>query len=281
MFLVAAEVASRANWRCSIFRPVSMSAWQPSYTQARMASGAGYRPCVLASSPPPTPKNSCVGPGVCGAPPGNLKPFASQGFTAACAPSASSQSRARSSTWPAGTTSSTMPAARAAAGATLRPSSRYGSAFLMPIMRGRRCVPPAAGSKPSVTSGRPSWILGSSATMRRWQARQISRPPPSAVPLMAATKGLPDVSIARSVALTGPEAANDSCALWIPRIRSRSPPATNSGRAEATITPFTSGSPMARRTAASKAAVLAALSTFIGRSATFQVRVAMPSASVL
>jgi hypothetical protein len=115
--------------------------------------------------------------------------------------------------------------------------------------------------------------------MRRWQARHSSSPPPSAVPLMAATKGLPPVSSVRSVALTGPEAAKDASAVWMWRIRSRSPPATNSGRDEVTITPLTSGSCSARRTAASKAAMLAAFITFMGRSATFQLRVAKPSPS--
>ncbi|MCY1251377.1 hypothetical protein D9M69_553700 [compost metagenome] len=83
----------------------------------------------------------------------------------------------------------------------------------------------------------------------------------------------------RSVRLKGPELAIDSSAVRMRRIRSRSPPATNSGRDEVTMTPFTALSPMARCTAASKAAMDARFSTFIGRSATFQVRVAMPSAS--
>ena len=149
----------------------------------------------------------------------------------------------------------------------------------MPIIRGKRCVPPAAGSRPSVTSGMPSNVFGLSAAMRRWQARQTSSPPPSAVPLMAATKGLPARSSARSVALNGPVVAIDTSAVVIVRIAARSPPARNSGRDEVTITPLTFSSAMARRTAVPKAAMLASLSTFIGLSLTFHVRVAMPSAS--
>ena len=53
--------------------------------------------------------------------------------------------------------------------------------------RGRRCVPPAPGTMPSFTSGRPS--LPSAAAMRKWQPSAISSPPPSAAPLIAATTG--------------------------------------------------------------------------------------------
>src|SRR5258708_3975775 len=49
-----------------------------------------------------------------------------------------------------------------------------------PTARGRRCVPPAPGNRPSFTSGRPS--LASLVATRKWQASATSRPPPSAVP---------------------------------------------------------------------------------------------------
>jgi hypothetical protein len=49
-----------------------------------------------------------------------------------------------------------------------------------PTARGSRCVPPAPGSRPSFTSGRPS--LASLVATRKWQASATSRPPPSAVP---------------------------------------------------------------------------------------------------
>ena len=57
----------------------------------------------------------------------------------------------------------------------------------MPIRRGSRCVPPAPGTTPSVTSGKPRTAPG--AATRARQARAISKPPPSAAPLMAATAG--------------------------------------------------------------------------------------------
>ena len=59
------------------------------------------------------------------------------------------------------------------------------SPLTMPSMRVTRTTPPAPGSRPSWTSGWPSWIFGSSTTIRRWQASAISSPPPSAAPLMA------------------------------------------------------------------------------------------------
>ncbi len=68
-------------------------------------------------------------------------------------------------------------------------------------MRTLRVTPPAPGSSPSCTSGKPTTALGSSTTMRWCVARATSRPPPSAAPLIAATTGLPSVSSRRSEAL--------------------------------------------------------------------------------
>src|SRR5258705_200672 len=57
------------------------------------------------------------------------------------------------------------------------------------MSRVRRCVPPAAGRSPSETSGRPTRTLGASAAMRQSHASASSYPPPSALPLIAATVG--------------------------------------------------------------------------------------------
>ena len=104
-----------------------------------------------------------------------------------------------------------------------------------------RCVPPPPGSRPILTSGWPSLALGLAAAMRWWQARQISKPPPSAVPLMAATTGLPPVSWRRnsfcswlnwSISL----AASDVSA---PSSISRSAPAKKSALPEARMMPLT------------------------------------------
>ena len=57
------------------------------------------------------------------------------------------------------------------------------------MSRVSRCVPPAAGRRPSETSGRPTRTLGASAAMRQSHASASSYPPPSALPLIAATVG--------------------------------------------------------------------------------------------
>jgi hypothetical protein len=85
-------------------------------------------------------------------------------------------------------------------GETSVPSAISCSAAWMPMSRGKRTVPPPPGSRPSLTSGWPSFSFGSSSTKRAWQASAISSPPPNAWPLMAATTGLPAVSRRRSTA---------------------------------------------------------------------------------
>ncbi len=62
----------------------------------------------------------------------------------------------------------------------------------MPSRRTVRTTPPPPGSRPRVTSGRPIFEPLASRAMRWWQASAISRPPPSAAPLIAATTGLPE-----------------------------------------------------------------------------------------
>lgn len=57
-----------------------------------------------------------------------------------------------------------------------------------PIARGRRCVPPAPGRIPSLTSG--SAICAPGAATRKWQPIASSSPPPIATEWMAATTGL-------------------------------------------------------------------------------------------
>ena len=89
---------------------------------------------------------------------------------------------------PGGTIESSRPASRAAcafmgsASATMRHAART------PTSRGRRCVPPAPGTKPRLTSGKASWA--SCAPMRAWQAMASSTPPPMALPCSAMATGL-------------------------------------------------------------------------------------------
>ena len=80
--------------------------------------------------------------------------------------------------------------------------------------------------------------------MRWWQASPISRPPPSAVPFMAATTGLPSVSSLRSWAFTSVTLASTAAASSGPAFEreSRSPPAKNVFLADVTITPVIDGS---------------------------------------
>ena len=53
-------------------------------------------------------------------------------------------------------------------------------------------MPPAPGSRPSFTSGKPSFAA--CAATRAWQPSAISSPPPSAAPPIAATIGLATAS---------------------------------------------------------------------------------------
>ncbi len=75
---------------------------------------------------------------------------------------------------------STRPRRRASAAFTMRPLETRSRAASRPMSLGKRCVPPAPGTSPSLTSGSPKLAPGSA--MRAWQARAISQPPPSAVP---------------------------------------------------------------------------------------------------
>ena len=101
------------------------------------------------------------------------------------------------------------------------------NAFWIPNIRTERATPPPPGSRPSVTSGKPTTAPGTSAMIRWWQASVISRPPPSAAPLMAATTGLPSVSSLRRSALTPSTVLKASPAFSGPSLIMplRSPPA--------------------------------------------------------
>ena len=68
--------------------------------------------------------------------------------------------RGRGSRTGAGTTSSTRPALSARAALSVRPVRIRSRAAGRPTRRGRRCVPPAPGISPSLTSGRPSTVFG-------------------------------------------------------------------------------------------------------------------------
>ena len=81
----------------------------------------------------------------------------------------------------------TNPAANAACAPRGLPKLIISNAFTSPTSLGRRCVPPAPGITPRVTSGRP--ICAAGAMIRIRQAIAISAPPPRATPLIAAIQG--------------------------------------------------------------------------------------------
>ena len=119
----------------------------------------------------------------------------------------------------------------------------------MPNMRTVRTTPPPPGNSPNLTSGKPSLAFGSSTMTRWWAASAISRPPPSAAPLIAATTGLPSVSSRRSWLLTSRmPAANSTDCSRVTVLRSlRSPPAKNVFLADVRTTPLMSSFSASRR----------------------------------
>jgi hypothetical protein len=71
---------------------------------------------------------------------------------------------------------------------TLSPETIMLVAYSRPSSRGRRCVPPAPGSRPIFTSGSATCVPA--ATTRKWQPSANSRPPPMQMPWIAAITGL-------------------------------------------------------------------------------------------
>ena len=69
------------------------------------------------------------------------------------------------------TMASTMPLLLASGAGMWRPEMMASSAYLAPVRRGRRCVPPAPGSRPRWTSGRPTRVLASDDAIVRAQRR--------------------------------------------------------------------------------------------------------------
>ncbi len=87
-----------------------------------------------------------------------------------------------------------MPNRNASQASAGLPERQNSSAFSGPIRRGSRWVPPAPANSPSVISGKPTLAVG--IAMRKWQPSATSKPPPSAVPWIAATIGFGDLSSA-------------------------------------------------------------------------------------
>ena len=98
-------------------------------------------------------------------------------------------STAFSSSLPSSASASTTPTARASFALIGRPLVIISSATSGPTMRGRRWVPPAPGSRPRLTSGRPTFAEGT-ATRKKRDA--------SACPSVAATSSIPLSSEAKA-----------------------------------------------------------------------------------
>ena len=80
-----------------------------------------------------------------------------------------------------------MPSSKASSMSRLRPVRTTGQAASGPTNRVRLCVPPAAGSMPSLVSGRP--ITTSVAAILKSHSMAISSPEPTVYPLRAAMVG--------------------------------------------------------------------------------------------
>ena len=180
----------------------------------------------------------------------------------ACATSA----RAAASRSPS-TTRSTSPSAAASLAGTRRPDAMSAMARATPTSRGKRCVPPAPGMMPSFTSGSPT--VAPSAASRRSQASANSNPPPSALPLIAATIGCRHASIARITC--GSDGSNG--AMSISRM---SAPATKSRPAPISTMPRASDSSTSDRNTRSSSLRTACESALTGGLS--MVTTAMPSA---
>jgi len=148
------------------------------------------------------------------------------------------------------TSSSTTPTLRAFDGLMRSPlSSTDISAFWMPSRRTVRTTPPAPGRTPSIASGSPIRLPGTSAAMRWWQASASSSPPPSAAPLMEATTGLPSSSSRRRSALIRVVESASSWASSGPALITwvRSAPAKKVVLADVITTPVISSTSSCRR----------------------------------
>ncbi len=153
------------------------------------------------------------------------------------------------------TISSMAPSASAFVAGTGLPPVIISSAASTPTSRGSRCVPPAPGMRPSVTSGSPTFA--SATATRQWQPSAISNPPPSAVPWIAAITGLGAFSMA---SITSGSAGGEGG-----RSNSRtSAPATKVVPSQAMTMAATEGSPRADSIAASSPARTACPAAFTG-----------------
>gem|GEM_PF-5894007 len=176
------------------------------------------------------------------------------------------------------TTSSITPIFLAFAGRRLRPVSSRSRPAWIPTSRGRRWVPPAAGNRPSWTSGRPSTVAGVSAAMRLSQAIANSRPPPRQVPSIAAITGTCSFDRRVKPACAACDKASISPADFTRPTMPISAPARNDfGLSEISTTPVTCVSLSIDSSAALKASPNSAFIVFWVAPGTLKRRMTTPS----
>ncbi len=256
MFLLVCPQTSSVKYRASIAIAVSTSTCELSTAAARMLRGAGYgAPASCLRRLDGKAGRLAAKAGCAGVPPGILWPLTSQGCCAVALASMKARALVSISSWSVAS-SCTRPISSACAGRYWRPcSSTFRSASAMPSSRTVRTTPPPPGSSPRVTSGRPILLPGASSATRWWQARASSRPPPRALPFIAATTGLPSVSSRRRARFSAIDASKNSAARSGPTVESsrRSPPAKKVFFAEVMITPRRPSSAARRSTTPSNA----------------------------
>ena len=162
MFLAWGVSASSARPRLSIRIAVSKSTVSACTATSKIFSGAGSSPRVFLRIMGAPMVTICATCGFRILPPGILYPLVSQG----CVRAASSSLLSKTHCLAAGTRSSLLsttesisPEPKAFSGATRLPSTMYSLAAMSPMRYTAFTLPPPPGSKPNVTSGKPSWTL--------------------------------------------------------------------------------------------------------------------------
>ena len=247
LFFTTCDAATPANFSRSSASPSSIGEVSPPSTACMIASGAGSKPGFLRRILAHIQSKTSWPSLDCGTGPGRTNPSRSHGWSAGAAPERI-RSLALARTSASGTISSTKPISSALAAVTWRSSTMIGRAAARPTRRGKRCVPPAPGMSPRETSGRPSLRRGSSAAMRYVQDNAISRPPPNASPLIAATNGFGANSMSRMQICTPSMIAVASEGVLRACNSLRSPPTRNDFLADAMTTPLTVSSATRSRT---------------------------------
>ncbi len=146
---------------------VSTSTCAPSIAADRMCRGAGIgAPLICLRRFAGNAGRFIANAGVEGLPPGILKPLTSQGATAFGFSAIHARARLIISSG-VSTASCASPTSTAARGLYRWPcSSTFSSASWIPSRRTTRVTPPAPGSRPRVTSGRPSSLPLTSSAIR-------------------------------------------------------------------------------------------------------------------